>query len=127
MKHLMQVLKALNLGSVQDLLKYLTDCFEYEIKDFKDLNEVTKTELLKSKTYDDFEQVSILVKTDDVKYYEFVIQCLIATKNISYDEATDLIENSEGLYKLGVEFQTQIIELQTIVKDPADPNDKATN
>lgn len=127
MKHLIVVLKALKLGSTQELLTYLSECFVYELKEFQTLDKLTQKELKKAKKYEPHEMVNILAKTDDVKYYEFVIACLISTKGISEDEASDLISNSTNLYELGVKFQNEIIEFQTIMSEPADPNEKLTN
>ena len=127
MKHLIGVLKALKLGSVQDLLKYLDSCFIYELKEFQTLDNSVQIELKKQKEYEPHEMVNILVRTDEVKYYDFVINCLIVTKKISEDEAAEMIENSTNLYKLGIEFQNEIIAMQTIVNEPADPNEPPTN
>jgi hypothetical protein len=127
MKHLIGVLKALKLGSVQDLLKYLDSCFIYELKEFQTLDSSVQIELKKQKEYEPHEMVNILVRTDEVKYYDFVINCLIVTKKISEDEAAEMIENSTNLYKLGIEFQNEIIAMQTIVNEPADPNEPPTN
>jgi hypothetical protein len=127
MKHLIGVLKALKLGSVQDLLKYLDSCFIYELKEFQTLDSSVQIELKKQKEYEPHEMVNILVRTDEVKYYDFVINCLIATKKISEDDAAEMIENSTNLYKLGIEFQNEIIAMQTIVNEPADPNEPPTN
>jgi hypothetical protein len=127
MKHLIGVLKALKLGSVQDLLKYLDSCFIYELKEFQTLDNSVQIELKKQKEYEPHEMVNILVRTDEVKYYDFVINCLIATKKISEDDAAEMIENSTNLYKLGIDFQNEIISMQTIVNEPADPNELPTN
>lgn len=127
MKHLIGVLKALKLGSVQELLTYLNDCFVYEQKEFQTLEKALQKELKKAKKYEPHEMVNILAKTDDVKYYEFVIACLIATKGITESEAEELIGNSTSLYELGIKYQNQIIEFQTIVSEPADPNEPPTN
>ena len=127
MKHLIGVLKALKLGSVQDLLKYLDSCFIYELKEFQTLDSSVQIELKKQKEYEPHEMVNILVRTDEVKYYDFVINCLIVTKKISEDEAAEMIENSTNLYKLGIDFQNEIIAMQTIVNEPADPNEPPTN
>jgi hypothetical protein len=127
MKHLIGVLKALKLGSVQDLLKYLDRCFIYELKEFQTLDNSVQIELKKQKEYEPHEMVNILVRTDEVKYYDFVINCLIVTKKISEDDAAEMIENSTNLYKLGIDFQNEIIAMQTIVNEPADPNELPTN
>jgi hypothetical protein len=127
MKHLIGVLKALKLASVQELLKYLNDCFIYELKEFQTLENSIQIELKKTKEYEPHEMVNILVKTDEVKYHEFVIACLVSTKKISEDDASDLIENTTDLYKLGIEFQNEIIAMQSIVTEPADPNEPPTN
>jgi hypothetical protein len=127
MKHLIGVLKALKLGSVQDLLKYLDSCFIYELKEFQTLENSLQIELKKQKEYEPHEMVNILVETDEVKYYDFVINCLIVTKKISEDDAAEMIENSTNLYKLGIDFQNEIIAIQTIVNEPADPNEPPTN
>lgn len=127
MKHLIGVLKALKLGSVQDLLKYLDSCFIYELKEFQTLDNSVQIELKKQKEYEPHEMVNILVRTDEVKYYDFVINCLIVTKKISEDDAAEMIENSTNLYKLGIDFQNEIIAMQTIVNEPADPNEPPTN
>lgn len=127
MKHLIGVLKALKLGSVQDLLKYLDSCFIYELNEFQTLDNSVQIELKKQKEYEPHEMVNILVRTDEVKYYDFVINCLIATKKISEDDAAEMIENSTNLYKLGIDFQNEIIAMQTIVNEPADPNEPPTN
>lgn len=127
MKHLIGVLKALKLGSVQDLLKYLDSCFIYELKEFQTLDNSVQIELKKQKEYEPHEMVNILVRTDEVKYYDFVINCLIAIKKISEDDAAEMIENSTNLYKLGIDFQNEIIAMQTIVNEPADPNEPPTN
>lgn len=127
MKHLIGVLKALKLGSVQDLLKYLDSCFIYELKEFQTLDSSVQIELKKQKEYEPHEMVNILVRTDEVKYYDFVINCLIVTKKISEDDAAEMIENSTNLYKLGIDFQNEIIAMQTIVNEPADPNEPPTN
>ena len=127
MKHLIGVLKSLKLGSVQDLLKYLDSCFIYELKEFQTLDNSVQIELKKQKEYEPHEMVNILVRTDEVKYYDFVINCLIITKKISEDDASEMIENSPNLYKLGIDFQNEIIEMQTIVNEPADPNEPPTN
>ena len=127
MKHLIGVLKALKLGSVQDLLKYLDSCFIYELKEFQTLDNSVQIELKKQKEYEPHEMVNILVRTDEVKYYDFVINCLIVTKKISEDDAAEMIENSTNLYKLGIDFQNEIIAMQTIVNEPADPNQPPTN
>jgi hypothetical protein len=127
MKHLIGVLKALKLGSVQDLLKYLDSCFIYELKEFQTLDNSVQIELKKQKEYELHEMVNILVRTDEVKYYDFVINCLIVTKKISEDDAAEMIENSTNLYKLGIDFQNEIIAMQTIVNEPADPNEPPTN
>ena len=127
MKHLIAVLKALKLGSVQDLLKYLDSCFIYELKEFQTLDSSVQIELKKQKEYEPHEMVNILVRTDEVKYYDFVINCLIVTKKISEDDAAEMIENSTNLYKLGIDFQNEIIAMQTIVNEPADPNEPPTN
>lgn len=127
MKHLIGVLKALKLGSVQDLLKYLDSCFIYELKEFQTLDNSVQIELKKQKEYEPHEMVNILVRTDEVKYYDFVINCLIVTKKISEDDAAEMIENSTNLYKLGIDFQNEIIAMQTIVNEPADPNEPPIN
>ena len=127
MKHLIGVLKALKLSSVQDLLKYLDSCFIYELKEFQTLDNSVQIELKKQKEYEPHEMVNILVRTDEVKYYDFVINCLIVTKKISEDDAAEMIENSTNLYKLGIDFQNEIIAMQTIVNEPADPNEPPTN
>jgi hypothetical protein len=127
MKHLIGVLKALKLGSVQDLLKYLDSCFIYELKEFQTLDNSVQIELKKQKEYEPHEMVNILVRTDEVKYYDFVINCLIVTKKINEDDAAEMIENSTNLYKLGIDFQNEIIAMQTIVNEPADPNEPPTN
>ena len=127
MKHLMQVLKTLKLNSVQDLLTYLNDCSIYEKKEFHTLSQELKNEYLKTKNYEDFELVNVLVKSNDINCMDFTIACIMATENITEDEAYSKISNNHELYKLFFDYQNKIVELQTITKDPADPNDKATN
>ena len=126
MKHLIKVLTLLEVNSVIDLFKYIENCFEYELQPFAEQNEATQAELLKQKTYTDTDMVNILVKYHQVNYYQFVVACLMATKSIDREAAEDIIDGGD-LIKLGNEFQSQIVAMQTIVSEPANPNETATN
>jgi hypothetical protein len=101
MKHLISILKRLNCKSAQDLFKYLSDCIEYD-------------------------EEGKIINSNDVKYYEFVIACLVAEKVITDDEAGELIESAESLVKIGVEYQNQIVALQTLTKSEESPNETTT-
>lgn len=115
MKHLIGVLKALKLGSMQDLFTYLSECSIYELKEFSTLSKELQKELKKSKKYEPHEMVNILQKTDDIKMYDFVLACLIETKSITENEASELITSSRNLLELCLKFQNEIIVMQSIV------------
>lgn len=127
MKHLIKVLISLQLANIQELFQYLDSTLTYELKEFQTLDANLQTEFLKSKEYEPTDMVNILVKTDEVKIFDFVIACICATQKISQDEASDLIENTSDLLKKCLEFQKEIIEFQSLVKNETSPNEKATS
>lgn len=123
MKHLIAVFNKLQLKSALELMDFYISCFKENKVLFKDLDWAMQQSLLKVKKYEENDEI-IIPDYDQNKCYKFVEAFLFALGYTDEQIEEKIIDISE-MYKTASIIFKQINELQTIVKEPADPNDKA--